>query len=78
MPIAKEMHVPALGKHWTDMCSIRLQMNKPKAISTTSASTSTKEAITKQRNERTIRILKSNQHPVNACCVVHIKDAGME
>lgn len=91
-PIAKEIHVPALGKHWKSICSIRLQLAKSKLTSTTAtqagastsaaataaATTTTSVAITKQRNERIIRILKSNQLPVNICCEVHIKDAGIE
>lgn len=82
-PIAKEIHVPTLGKYWKSTCSIRLQLGKSKPTSTAvaqaGASTSvTPVAITKQRNERIIRILKSDQHPVNTSCVVHIKDAGIE
>lgn len=73
---AKEINVPALGKHWKTICSIRLQMQKVKSTST--ATVEAGMAITKKPNERIIRILKSNQHAANGCCVVHIKDTGIE
>lgn len=81
VPAAKEINVPALGKHWKTICSIRLQMQRSKATSMTTEEAAAAEAgmaITKKPNERIIRILKSNQHPANGCCVVHIKDTGIE
>lgn len=81
LPTVKEINVPALGKYWRIICSIRLQIQKSKDTPTTAtamASTSTAAAIIKKSNERTIRILKSNQHPANGCCVVHINDTGIE
>lgn len=81
LPTAREINVPALGKHWKTICAIRLQIQKPKATSTsatTAAAAAIAAAPTITKSERTIRILKSNQHPEKGCCVVHIKDTGVE
>lgn len=78
LPTAKEIHKPAMGKYWKTICSIRLQIQKLKATTaTTMAAEAAATAITKNSNERTIRILKSNQHSANGCCTVLITNTGI-
>lgn len=70
-PVVSETTVPALGKHWKSICSFRLQIKKQ--IDTSRLSTVTNQFT----NERTIRILKSNQNRTDIQCQVHLTDAGV-
>lgn len=70
-----EINVPALGKHWKQICSLRLQLQKPFNVTNSNASIAWQ--TTSSLNERTVRIIKSNQHPIDDCCVVRITDAGI-
>lgn len=65
--------IPALGKYWSQMCTIRLKIECNLKYTNSQIALTT----TNQTNKRTIFILKSNQHQTNIHCVVHITDAGI-
>lgn len=67
--------VPALGKHWKSICSMRLQIERNHH--TVHRSNSTATSNTPNTSERTIRILKSIQHRIDVHCMVHLTDAGI-
>lgn len=64
--------LPALGKHWTTICALRLQIGRQ--LDASGGNVSSKSVET---NERTIRIVKGNQMYVNTDCLVHLTDAGV-
>lgn len=70
-----EITVPALGKHWKSICTLRLQVQRP--VEASNSNDETFVAMTQSTNERTIRVLKSNQNLLKTCCVVHITNAGI-
>lgn len=74
-PAASETMVPALGKHWKTICSHRLQIQK--TFDRSNGRTNAFTTQNRRANERTIRILKSNQNPINIQCIVHVTDAGI-
>lgn len=63
----------SLGKHWNSICSLRIQIERQhdtpdsKPIST----------MIEPRNERIIRILKSNQHKTDTNCMVNLTNIGI-
>ncbi|XP_055316417.1 DNA repair protein RAD51 homolog 4-like [Sitodiplosis mosellana] len=65
--------LPALGKHWNSICSLRLRIER-KLDSTNSKSIFT---TTEPSNERIIRILKSNQNQTDIHCMVHLTNTGI-
>lgn len=67
-----ETTMPALGKHWTTICSLRLQIERQH-----DATNGNNPLNAVETNKRTIRILKGNQMHVNADCLVHLTDAGV-
>lgn len=71
-----EMTIPALGKHWKSICALRLRIQKQCEITNANSHT-IHGAIIKTTNERTIRILKSNQYPLDTNCTVHITNSGI-
>lgn len=74
-PILSEITIPALGKHWKSICSVRLQIQRLFDPSNCRATGAT--SANQMTNARTIRILKSNQNPTDIQCLVHITDAGI-
>lgn len=75
-PSMSEIVVPALGKHWKTICPLRLQIQKRYNATNPNVHASG-SAIINSTNERTIRILKSNQYPVDTSCVVEITNSGI-
>lgn len=63
-----DTHVPALGRYWQSICSLRLlikRSNDPKLIDSTASS-----------QQRIIRIIKTNQLKTDNFCMVSLSDSG--
>lgn len=65
--------MPGLGKYWKLICSFRLQIERQ--IDTSNSKLNL--TATKLLNERTIRILKSNNQKEDICCTVNLTNTGI-
>lgn len=82
LPVITSSQVPALGRYWQMMCSLRLLIsqsaNLNKNVTTSIATPTTSISNFNNKNgQRTIRILKSNQLKTDTYCAVMLTDAGI-
>lgn len=60
--------IPALGKYWHSMCSLRLLLLKQSNGTAVGATPIT------NKMERIVRIIKSNQLKTDNCCHINLSD----